>query len=77
LEKRSVTLAGHRTSVSLEADFWSALEEMCAARKLSLSALIREVDDQRGDANLSSALRLAALAWYRHRARTGSATPSD
>ena len=65
MEKRSLTLAGHRTSVSLEPDFWNALEEIASARKLSLSALVREVDERRGENNLSSALRLMVLAWYR------------
>lgn len=64
MEKRSLTLAGHRTSVALEPEFWSALETMAAARKLPLTALIREIDERRKGDNLSSALRVAVLAWY-------------
>jgi predicted DNA-binding ribbon-helix-helix protein len=59
--KRSLTIAGHRTSLSLEAAFWRRLEALAAARGLSLSALVAEVDAGRGEANLSSALRVFAL----------------
>jgi predicted DNA-binding ribbon-helix-helix protein len=67
LEKRSLTLAGHRTSVSLEPAFWAALEEIAGNRRLSVSALIGQIDEARGTDNLASALRLAVLAWYRDR----------
>ncbi len=60
LRKRSVTIAGHRTSVSLEAAFWSALKEMAAERGISLNALIEEIDRGRAD-NLSSAIRVHVL----------------
>ena len=60
LRKRSVTIAGHRTSVSLEAPFWSALKEMAAERGISLSALIEEIDRGRAG-NLSSAIRVFVL----------------
>ena len=59
--KRSLTISGHRTSLSLEAAFWARLEAIAAARGLSLSALVAEVDAARGAANLSSALRVFAL----------------
>ena len=59
--KRSLTIAGHRTSLSLESAFWRRLEALAAARRLSLSALVAEVDAARGEANLSSALRVFAL----------------
>ncbi len=61
LRKRSVTIAGHRTSVSLEAAFWSALKQMAAERGVSLNALIEEIDRGRAG-NLSSAARLFVLA---------------
>jgi predicted DNA-binding ribbon-helix-helix protein len=64
--KRSVTIAGHRTSVSLEAPFWDALKEIATARGLSLNDLIAEVDRNRAG-NLSSALRLFTLAVLRER----------
>jgi predicted DNA-binding ribbon-helix-helix protein len=59
--KRSLSVAGHRTSLSLEAAFWRRLEALAAARGKSLSALVAEVDAARGEANLSSALRVYAL----------------
>lgn len=62
LKKRSLSIAGHRTSVSLEEAFWTALKALAARRGLSLAALVGEVDAARGEANLSSALRLAVLA---------------
>ena len=66
--KRSVTIAGHRTSVSLEAEFWQALAEIAAETKRPLARLIVEVDKRDGrDKNLSSALRLFVLAHYRKR----------
>lgn len=67
MEKRSLTIAGHRTSIALEPEFWSGLEAMAAARDLALAALIREIDEGRGAPNLSSAVRVAVLAWYRDR----------
>lgn len=64
--KRSVTISGHRTSVSLEAEFWQALSEIAAELKRPLAKLIDEIDkrDGRGN-NLSSALRVFVLAHYR------------
>ncbi len=63
LQKRSVSLAGHRTSIALEPEFWAALERVAQARDLSLAALIAEVDAARTDAvvPLASALRVFAL----------------
>jgi predicted DNA-binding ribbon-helix-helix protein len=61
VRKRSLTIAGHRTSLRLEAAFWRRLEAQAAARGVSLSALVAEVDEARGAANLSSALRVFAL----------------
>lgn len=64
IRKRSVKLAGHSTSLSLEGVFWDALKEVAAARGLSLNALIEEIDRERG-ANLSSAVRVYLLSHYR------------
>ncbi|MGH6988941.1 MAG: ribbon-helix-helix domain-containing protein [Stellaceae bacterium] len=64
IQKRSVTIAGHATSVSLEAEFWSALQALARRRGRSLAALIAEIDGERGG-NLSSALRLRILEGYR------------
>jgi predicted DNA-binding ribbon-helix-helix protein len=76
--KRSISISGHSTSVSLEEPFWEGLKEMAAARGLALAVLVREIDAARAQArsmgrqeetpaNLSSALRLAVLAHYRDR----------
>ena len=70
LSKRSITIAGHRTSVSLEEIFWRALAEQAAADGRSLAKLIAEVDRHRAG-NLSSALRVHAAVWLRDRATYG------
>lgn len=59
--KRSVSIAGHRTSVSLEAPFWEALGAIARGRGLSLQALVAAIDRERGGANLSSAIRVHVL----------------
>lgn len=59
--KRSFTLHGHRTSISLEAPFWEALKEAAEKEGLSLSALVAKIDDNRGTAGLSSAVRVFIL----------------
>lgn len=61
MRKRSFSIAGHRTSVSLESAFWDVVEDMAETRELSLAALIRTIDETRGETGLASALRLAAL----------------
>jgi predicted DNA-binding ribbon-helix-helix protein len=61
MRKRSVTIHGHRTSVSLEDEFWQELTVIAEARRLSLSALVTEIDEQQGGGNLSSALRVHVL----------------
>ncbi|WP_431267923.1 ribbon-helix-helix domain-containing protein [Dankookia sp. P2] len=64
LRKRSFQLAGHRTSVALEPEFWTALEAAAQRHGLSLAALVTRIDTARGDAAqpLASALRVHALA---------------
>ena len=70
MAKRSITIAGHRTSVSLEEPFWRALAEIASATGTSLAALVASIDGERGAAvSLSSALRLRALDWYRESAK--------
>ena len=59
--KRSLSIAGHRTSLSLEPEFWDALQQAAAARGLSISALVSEIDQTRGARNLSSAVRVWLL----------------
>jgi len=63
--KRSITVEGHRTSVTLEQEFWSAAKEIAECRRLSLSELVGEIDRNRTQNNLSSAIRLSVLSHYR------------
>ena len=62
LDKRSFAIAGHRTSVALEPEFWDVLAAEAARSKSSLARLIASVDAARGSRPLASALRLHALA---------------
>ncbi len=61
MTKRSMTIYGHRTSVSLEQPFWDMLQDIAANRGQSLASLVQKIDDKR-DGGLSSALRLFVLA---------------
>jgi predicted DNA-binding ribbon-helix-helix protein len=63
--KRSIVIAGHKTSVSLEDDFWEALKEIAAGRKATLSEVVASIDSSRSQGNLSSAIRLYVLDHYR------------
>lgn len=65
-QKHSLTLHGHRTSVSLEPEFWLAFQEIAKKRGLALNALAAEVDETRGmDRGLASAIRVYVLNHYR------------
>jgi predicted DNA-binding ribbon-helix-helix protein len=62
LEKRSISLSGHRTSIALEPEFWAALERIAKAESRSLAAMIGEIDRLRSaEQALASALRIFAL----------------
>ena len=63
--KRSIVIAGHRTSISLEDSFWKALKEIAATRDETLSDLVAAIDDRRRGGNLSSAIRVFVLDHYR------------
>ncbi|MGI3903024.1 MAG: ribbon-helix-helix domain-containing protein [Janthinobacterium lividum] len=65
--KRSLSIAGHRTSVSLEDAFWTGLRDIAAMRGLAVAGLVAEIDRGRGAANLSSAIRVHVLHHYRDR----------
>jgi predicted DNA-binding ribbon-helix-helix protein len=66
MAKRSITIAGHRTSISLEEPFWLALAEIAAVKRTSLAGLVVEIDRAReAEVNLSSAIRLFVLDWFR------------
>jgi predicted DNA-binding ribbon-helix-helix protein len=71
-EKHSLTLRGHRTSVSLEREFWAAFREIAAAEGKALNVLAAEIDAGRGtDLGLAGAIRLHVLRWYRDRLPPG------
>ena len=69
MRKRSVTIDGHRTSISLEDAFWTELSALSQARGLSLNALVAEIDRERTkeQTNLSSALRVYVLQEVKQR----------
>jgi len=71
--KRSIVVAGHKTSVSLEEAFWNGMKEISALRNITLSELVGEIDSNRQQGNLSSAIRLFVLDHFRSRA--GAAAP--
>ncbi len=73
IQKRSVIIAGHRTSVSLEPEFWAALKDIAQHRGLSINELVTEVDGQRRG-NLSSALRVYVLTFLQARLAAASET---
>jgi predicted DNA-binding ribbon-helix-helix protein len=82
IRKHSVAIAGHRTSLSLEAAFWDALKEIAAARGVSVNRLIEEIDRARAaepePGNLSSAVRVFVLETVRSgRPQTDRVTPSS
>jgi predicted DNA-binding ribbon-helix-helix protein len=64
--KRSLVIGGHKTSVSLEDQFWQSLKEIAEQRSITLSALVEQIDEDRGEtANLSSAIRLFVLTHFK------------
>lgn len=68
MKKRSVSIAGHQTSISIEDPFWQALRRIAAERRQSLAGVIAAIDgDRPAETNLSSAIRLTVLAWYQAR----------
>jgi predicted DNA-binding ribbon-helix-helix protein len=67
MRKRSITIDGHQTSISLEDEFWEELAAIARQRGLSLNSLVAEVDKARVGANLSSALRVHVLKQVRRK----------
>ena len=74
--KRSVVVAGHKTSVSLEDAFWNGLKEIAGRRDITLSDLVAAIDSQRHHGNLSSAIRLFVLEFYRQQRIDQQADPA-
>jgi predicted DNA-binding ribbon-helix-helix protein len=75
--KRSVVLAGHKTSISLEEPFWEGLKDIARRRKQSLSDVIGSIDAERTFGNLSSAVRLFVLNHYQEESAERAAQASD
>ena len=65
VRKRTINIAGHKTSVSLEDAFWKGLKEIAGGRDMTLSELVATIDSDRRHGNLSSAIRLFVLDHYR------------
>jgi predicted DNA-binding ribbon-helix-helix protein len=72
--KRSIVVAGHKTSVSLEDAFWNVLQEIAEERDMTLSRLVGLIDADRQHANLSSAIRLFVLDTIRNQSERQSGT---
>jgi predicted DNA-binding ribbon-helix-helix protein len=64
--KHSVTINGHRTSITLESSFWDSLKEIADARNISISSLIEDIDRKQPE-NLSGALRVFILEFYKNK----------
>jgi predicted DNA-binding ribbon-helix-helix protein len=75
--KRSIMIAGHRTSVSIEEAFWVALKDIALSRKTTLCELVASIDSGREQGNLSSAIRLFVLDQFQTRIDQGSAQRCD
>ena len=67
--KRSIVIAGHKTSVSVEDEFWDSFKEIASERGMTVAAMIGKIDHDREHANLSSAIRLFVLGVYRDQVR--------
>ena len=67
--KRSLVIAGHKTSVSLEDEFWNSLKEIAGERHMTVAELVAAIDGNRQHTNLSSAIRLFVLGVYRDQRR--------
>jgi predicted DNA-binding ribbon-helix-helix protein len=73
--KRSIVIAGHKTSVSLEDAFWKSLKDIAIARQITLSDLVASIDADRRHGNLSSAIRLFVLGHYQSQSGAEARTP--
>jgi predicted DNA-binding ribbon-helix-helix protein len=74
--KRSIVIAGHKTSVSLEDAFWKGLKEIAVGRGMTLSDLVAAIDHERRHGNLSSAIRLYVLEYYRAKSSDTHSEPA-
>ncbi|MFZ0609732.1 MAG: ribbon-helix-helix domain-containing protein [Xanthobacteraceae bacterium] len=70
--KRSIVIAGHKTSVSLEDAFWKCLKDIAGERRITLSDLVASIDAERQHGNLSSAIRLFVLDHFQAKSNGGA-----
>jgi predicted DNA-binding ribbon-helix-helix protein len=75
--KRSIVVAGHKTSVSLEDAFWRGLKDIASTRGMTLSDMVAAIDSRRQHGNLSSAIRLFVLDHYRNQSPAAGAGASS
>jgi predicted DNA-binding ribbon-helix-helix protein len=75
--KRSVVIGGHKTSISLEEPFWNEVRAIAEARRVTVSALLRRIDHERQNTNLSSAIRVFVLQHVREQANAELGRGSD
>lgn len=68
IAKRSIVIGGHKTSISLEQQFWDSARDIARLRHQSISKFMGEIDASRAGSNLSSTVRVFVLDWYKHRA---------
>ena len=73
MKKRSLTIHGHRTSISLEEPFWATLNDIAKARQMSVASLVQMIDKERSG-GLSSAIRIFILAELRHKLAASATT---
>lgn len=74
--KRSIVIAGHKTSISLEDAFWKSLKEIAGNRNMTLSDMVASIDTNRQQGNLSSAIRLFVLDHYKTQHQSPDIAPA-
>ena len=77
ITKRSVVIGGHKTSVSLEEPFWNAVRELAGLQQVTVSSLLRQIDLERHNANLSSAIRVYVLENIRSQGARPNGRPGE
>jgi predicted DNA-binding ribbon-helix-helix protein len=75
--KRSIILAGHKTSVSLENEFWEGIRQIAEQKNTTVSALLQQIDEGRRYANLSSAIRIFVFGQFRSQATAAQQSASN
>jgi predicted DNA-binding ribbon-helix-helix protein len=71
--KHSIDIDGHKTSISLEDEFWDGLRAIAELQRLTVSALTKRIDNERQDCNLSSAIRVYVVRYFKAQAAASTA----